>query len=166
MPRHPPCALNSLTTNIQCSWISALQAVLRSSFPSHTDLHLCGIPFRRCHLHAATKLSKIKRQPSRVTIPFTGATNFSSRAIRCQRPEERFSLFSVSARQAPVRCLSAGPEPSLNSLAWVILQIAVRIAMGSFKFSSNQFANRSDFSPLEPPTRPEIETAICVASCC
>jgi len=27
MPRHPPCALSSLTTNIQSSWILAVQAV-------------------------------------------------------------------------------------------------------------------------------------------
>ena len=31
MPRHPPCALNSLTTNIQSSWIFAQQADLRST---------------------------------------------------------------------------------------------------------------------------------------
>ena len=36
MPRHPPCALSSLTTNIQSSWIVAVQAVssLRSERPS------------------------------------------------------------------------------------------------------------------------------------
>jgi hypothetical protein len=64
MPRHPPCALNSLTTNIHCSWTPAspLQVALFSFLDRPTGI--CTRP-RRPHssedaIYArTTKLSKI-----------------------------------------------------------------------------------------------------------
>ena len=52
MPRHPPCALSSLTTNIQSSRISAADASLRTFFKTHLALGRSLAPdaSRRCHL--------------------------------------------------------------------------------------------------------------------
>ena len=97
MPRHPPCALSSLTTNIQSSWILAEQAVssLRSERSSSPELSL-----RRLGSFSEDAIYTLQPNCQRTTdsptgcLPSAGNTKFSDQPSRCQPATAGFFPFS------------------------------------------------------------------------
>jgi hypothetical protein len=133
MPRHPPCALISLTTNIHCSQTSAspLQVALFLSFflapLPPADARRSGSFIRRCHLRTKNQIVKDHLQ-AQVEPPLAlrpvaspkGKAEFIDAAACCQQALGVFSNFfskpgkrSVSPfhRQPPSSSLTAvGPS--------------------------------------------------------
>ena len=136
MPRHPPCALNSLTTNIQSSWILVQQADSRS-LPSrpHGSAPTWPKSSSEDAIYTTTVLPKIKRRPSPAASPFTGAAKCNSRTRECQQAEQVIFFFCFDSATSGDRCLSAVRMHDLSCLPPVILRNVACLATVQRTFS-------------------------------
>jgi hypothetical protein len=109
MPRHPPCALISLTTNIHCSQTlaSPLQVALFSFIPLLPNFRRTQriihpkMPSTHEQLNCQRSYAGSHRAPvglAAAGIP-EGKAEFSFRAATCQRPMARFSNFFFEIRK-------------------------------------------------------------------
>jgi hypothetical protein len=144
MPRHPPCALNSLTTNIHCSqtFASPLQA-LRSFFhfaPPKPNRWLSPVEHSSEDAIYARKNQIVKDQSQALVEPPLalrpeasplGKAESKDLAAGCQRPPSVFLRFFSKSRKTARDCLlSAVPQPVFNRCRSTILSISGSKARG------------------------------------
>ena len=102
MPRHPPCALNSLTTNIQSSWILVQQADSRS-LPSRPRGSAPTWPKSSSEdaIYTTTVLPKIKRRPSTGRHSLHGSREMYQQDSRVSTSRTSYFLFLLPTPQHP-----------------------------------------------------------------